>query len=112
MMNFNLSKLDKRITIQRPVKTADAMGGFTETWTDVIEVWAAIWPQSAKSLMAEKIQDNQSVSEITHRIRIRYRRGVHASFRINYKHRYFNIMVIVNPDEDSEWLDILCKEAA
>lgn len=114
-MNFDISKLDKRITIQRQIKTAsDDMGGYLSEWVDLgnMPIWAAIWPQSAKSLMQEKAVDKQAVGEITHRIRIRYRRGLHISFRIKYKHRYFNITNIVNPEEDNEWLDILCKEVA
>jgi SPP1 family predicted phage head-tail adaptor len=106
-MNFDISKLDKRITIQRQVKTGtDAMGGFITDWTDVCRVFAAIWPKSAKEL----VKDQQPMGEITHRIRVRYRRGVTAQCRVKYKNRYFNITGIVNPDEDNEWLDLLCKE--
>jgi len=107
-MEFDISKLDKRITIQKPVKTSDSMGGFTETWYDVIPVWAAIWPKSAK----ETFKATEQVSgELTHRIRIRWRRGILPSYRIKYKTRYFNIVgPPINPDEDNEWLDIMCKE--
>ena len=103
---MNLNKLDKRITIQKTVKASDNVGGFTTTWADIVTVWAAIWPVSAR----EQVRDKQTVGEISHRVRIRFRRAVRSTYRIQYKRRYFSILGIVNPDEDNTWLDILCKE--
>lgn len=109
-MPFDISKLDKRITIQRQIKTAsDGQGGFTSAWTATTStpIWCAIWPRSVK----ETMQDQQPAGEITHRIRIRFRRGVSAQMRVQYKNRYFNIVgPPVNVNEDNEWLDLLCKE--
>lgn len=108
-MTFNLADLNKRISIQRPTKTADGMGGFTSAWTNMTAtpLWASIWPVSAREI----VKDKQTMGEITHRIRIRFKRGVTTECRVQYKNRYFNIVGVVNPGEDNEWLDILCKEA-
>lgn len=102
------SELNKRIAFQSPVNTADGMGGFTVTWTDAATVWAAIWPVSA----SETIQAAQATMTITHRIRIRYRSGLMAYWRISWSSRYFNIVSIIDPNMAHVWLDILCKEAA
>jgi SPP1 family predicted phage head-tail adaptor len=49
---------------------------------------------------------------ITHRIRIRYRAGLLASWRICWSERYFNIVSIIDPNMAHRWLDVLVKEAA
>jgi len=103
---MNLTKLKNRVTIQRPVKTSDSMGGFTTTtWADVDEVWAAIWPVSAKQM----ITNERPATEITHRIRIRFRNGIRSSYRVKHKVDYFSIFGRPIPTDDGIWLDMLCK---
>ena len=108
LLMAGIGDLNKRITIQYEVQTSDAMGGFSVVWTDLKTVWAAIWPVSAN----EHLQAMQNTMTITHRIRIRYRSDLSASYRIKYGTRYFNIVSMVNPNERGEWLDIMAKEAA
>ena len=100
--------LNKRITIQQQTKVSDSMGGFTITWSDVATVWAAIWPVSAN----EQTQAQSTAMVISHRIRIRYRSVIRASWRVQFDNRYFNIVSIVNPNEANEYLDLMVKEAA
>jgi SPP1 family predicted phage head-tail adaptor len=105
-------QLNKRITIQYEVSTADGMGGFSVVWTDLSALWAAIWPVSA----AEHVKSMQTSMEITHRIRIRYQRfKIKPSYRIKFKDtvggaRYFNIISIIDPNERQVMLDIIAKE--
>jgi len=96
-----------RVTLQAPAKAPDGMGGFTVTWTDAATVWAAIWPVSA----SETIQAAQTGMTITHRIRIRYRAVLKASWRISWGGRYFNIVSVIDPNMAHRWLDIMCREA-
>ncbi len=109
-----IGDLNKRITIQYKVKTADGMGGFDIVWTDLMTIWAAIWPVSAKELVRSMLPS----MEITHRIRVRHQRTeIKAQYRIKFTDtvkgdRYFNIISIINPNEKHEWLDIIAKEAA
>jgi SPP1 family predicted phage head-tail adaptor len=84
------------------------MGGFTVAWTDAVTVWAAVWPVSA----TETIQAEQIVMGVTHRIRIRFRSVLKASWRVSYAGRLFNIVGIIDPSSSHQWLDVLCKEAA
>ena len=102
------SELNKRITLQAPSKAPDGMGGFTVTWTDAATIWAAVWPVNA----TEAIRAGQPAMTVTHRIRVRYRSVIRASWRISYAGRYFNIVSIIDPNAAHRWLDILCKEAA
>ena len=102
-----IGDLNKRITIQYPSEVADVYGGSTTTWTELCNIWAAIWPTSAR----EVIRSMQNVMEITYRIRIRYRSDILPNYRIKFGTKYFNIVSIINPNERGEWLDILAKEA-
>jgi len=83
------------------------MGGFTDTWTDAATIWAAIWPTSAKEIIAA----NATTMVVSHRIRIRYRSVLQAVWRIKFGNRYFAIVSIINQNEANEYLDLMCKEA-
>ena len=98
--------LRHRITIQESTETSNGMGGFTTTWSDKLEAWAAIWPLTAKeSLDAMKLE-----LQITHKIRIRYRSGITAKDRIKFGARIFNIVSLINFEERNEQLDMLALE--
>ena len=103
-----IGDLNKRITLQYSTKVSNSMGGFVTSWVDAATIWAAIWPVSA----AETVQSMQPTMTISHRVRIRYRSVLRASWRIKLGLRYFNIVSIINPSERGEYLDIMCKEAA
>lgn len=83
------------------------MGGYTTVPKDEATVWAAIWPISA----SEQVQAMQTVMTISHRIRIRYRANIRPSWHIKYGTRYFNVVSIINPNEENEMLDLMVKEA-
>jgi SPP1 family predicted phage head-tail adaptor len=100
--------LNKRITFQAKTTTSDGMGGPVVTWADVATVWAAIWPTSAN----ETVQANATTMVISHRVRIRFRSVLKASWKIKFGNRYFSIVSIINPNEANEYLDLMCKEAA
>jgi SPP1 family predicted phage head-tail adaptor len=105
---MGIGDLKHRIVLQYQAKVADGMGGFVVTWVPDATVWAAIWPVSA----GETIQADQTTMTITHRIRIRYRDGLKAAYRIAWAGRYFNIVSIIDPNMAHRWMDVLCKEVA
>ena len=107
--NTSPADLNKRIDFQAQTKVPDNMGGFTVVWASMASsIAAAIWPVSA----SEAIQGSRPVMDITHRIRIRYRANLKASWRISWAGKYFNIVSIIDPNSAHRWLDILAKEAA
>lgn len=109
MNRTSASDLNKRITLQYQTKTADGMGGpAVVTWNDAATIWAAIWPVSAN----ETVAANATSMVISHRIRIRYRSVLKASWRVKFGNRYFAIVSIINPNEAGEFLDLMTKEAA
>jgi SPP1 family predicted phage head-tail adaptor len=105
---MKISEMDKRITLEYSTRVSDPMGGFTTTWNVAAQVYGAVWPTSANEIKAA----NSTTMVISHRIRIRYRAGIKASWRIKMGSRYFNIVSIIDSNESHKFLDILCKEAA
>lgn len=101
--------LDKRILLQAPTKTRTSAGGVTIVWTDMATVWA----KKTTHRSDEAIQSMKETGIATHNWRIRYRRGVRASWRIKYGDQY---MAIIGPPMEKDegggrhWLDITVQE--
>ena len=106
---MRIGDLNKRIDIQAQTRTPDGLGGFTVVYATVAsQIAAAIWPVSA----TETVQAAMTTMTITHRIRIRYRAGLKASYRILWAGRYFNIVSTIDPNMAHRWLDVMVKEVA
>ena len=75
-------------------------------WEPVATVWAAIDPVSGR----EFYEAGQSQSEVTHKIRCRYRGGLKNEMRIFYGTRRFEIASIIDWEERHESLLIMAKE--
>ena len=103
---MKIGDLNKYVTIQYPTRVSDATGGFTTTWADWGNVWAALWPTTAKEIAL----NGQATMTVTHKIRIRYRAEVKPFYRIKYGNKYFSITSIVNINTENRWLDLLCNE--
>jgi SPP1 family predicted phage head-tail adaptor len=105
---MKIGDLNKRIELQYQTRVSDGMGGFMTAWTDACTIFGAIWPISASEITAM----NSTTMVVSHRIRIRYRSVIKASWRIKFGLRYFNIVSIINPNEKNQMLDLMVKEAA
>ena len=100
-------QLRETITIQRKSPIKDGQGGERVEWVTYIVTKAAIWPLSASQV----VQHSQLESEITHRVRTRYQRGITPDMRIVHEGRIFYIQgPPINNEERNRMLDILCRE--
>lgn len=104
-------KMRHRITFQSFVGDGDSYGDpplyDDSQWEDAATLWAAIDPVSGKEFYAVE----QSQSEVTHKIRCRYRAGLTTAMRIKFgAMRRFKIISIINWEERGESLLIMCKE--
>ena len=103
-------KMRHRITFQSFSGAVDTFGdplqGSEDQWNDVATVWAAIDPVSGREFYAAE----QSQSEVTHKIRCRYRPGLTTAMRIKLGNRLFQIVSIINWEERGESLLLMCKE--
>jgi SPP1 family predicted phage head-tail adaptor len=108
---FDTGKAKHPITIQQKVKVSDGAGSNVEKWTGWGVDRARVLPISA----AERIRGNQKELSTTHLIEIRYRPGVKSSMRIVNSssvegERSFEIISIINVEEESVKLQLLCRE--
>jgi len=98
--------LRHKITFQQLTVANDTWGHSAETWTDQVTTYAALWTLRGTERMESLKLDN----EITHKIRVRYKRDLHPKMRIKYGERYFNILSMVDPDERHIYYEIMADE--
>lgn len=103
-------KMRHRITFQYFVGESDSFGdpllADDTQWKDLATMWAAIDPISGKEFYAAE----QSQSEVSHKVRCRYRAGITSAMRIKYGTRIFSILSVIDWEERHESLLIMCKE--
>ena len=103
-------KMRHRITFQRFSGALDEFGdplkSDDDNWVDVATTWAAIDPISGREFYAAE----QSQSEVSHKIRCRYRTGLDTAMRITYGKRRFKIISLIDWEERHESLLLMCKE--
>jgi len=106
---MNIGSMNKRISLEAETKVSDLMGGSLVVWKEMASnIACSIWPISA----TEQIQSLGSTMVVSHRVRMRYRSDIKASWRLKYHHSYFNIVAPINPNMANRMLELLCKEVA
>jgi SPP1 family predicted phage head-tail adaptor len=108
MTGATIGELRHRVRLQARELTGDGGGGFTESWSDLAEIWADIQPVSGNEIgLGEQLQHR-----ISHEVMIRYRLGVQPGQRLIHDGRTLYIMGIVNPSERNAFLTLRCEERA
>lgn len=106
MNSIAIGEMRHRITIQILSASKDSFQQEIKGWTNFETVWAKIEPLSGR----EFFEAQQMNAEITHRITMRYMKGLNPKMRIMYGERIFDIKTILNIEEKNIELQILCKE--
>lgn len=101
-----IGDLRHRITFQTLSLVTDGQGGYTETWADLVTVWAFVKPMT----MNERIFAQKLEPLITHKVVIRYRTDVTSEMRFTYDSRTFQIKAPFTPDERKAYLEFLAVE--
>lgn len=99
--------LRHRITLQKQERVIDEYGGVSPDlcWTDAATVWASFDRLSGQEFWASQ----QTQSEASVQIRIRYLPGVNTTMRVTHKDVFYNIVGIL-PDNKNRELILMCKE--
>lgn len=94
-MGVRAGELRHRVTIQSYNSGGRDADGFETpaTWVEHTKLWAKVTPLSSKDLISAKGE----LSEVTARLKIRYRTDINTDMRVIWKGRTFAI--------DSEGLD-------
>lgn len=104
---MRIGLLRQRVTIEQPVYTNNTIGEPVTTWSTFATVWAAIEPNTGQAYYLAK----QTESTASGRIRMRYRDGIKPTMRVKYGERYFTIISVIQPKENSKELHLIYSEA-
>lgn len=104
---MNASKLNKRITITRPITSTSASG---QTSIDKWEPWQSVWANIRPLRGTEKFEANQIGNSVSHKITIRYRDDIDEGMRLCYDQKELDIKTIINVREENRWLEIEAVE--
>lgn len=102
-------ELRHRITIQKPVSTQDEFGQPTDSWDNVITLWAKVEDLSGREYF---IAQQVPASQVNARITIRWRVGIKSEMRIVHGDRILNIKAVLDPDGRRKWLHLMCQEVS
>lgn len=106
---IDAGKYRQRLTLQTHDGAKDAFGAPDRSdghWVDGDTVWASVDPLSGRDIW----QAAQEQWEVTHKIRMRYRRGVTPDMRLKMGTRTFRIVSVIDWEERHESLLIMAKE--
>jgi len=98
-------KLDQRISIKQATNTPDGIGGVTESWSELAEVWANVAP------MAGREEDRQGAvrENRMYMITIRNRSDILNDMVIDWGGDRYNIRNIKQPPDRKMYLEIVAE---
>ena len=82
-------QLDQRISVERFTRTEDELGQPIEAWAHLFDCWAAVEPLTGREYLAAQA----AVSEVTARIRMRFRPWMTAEDRVIHDGTTYNIVL-------------------
>ena len=98
-------QLDQRVTVERFTATTDELGQPIEAWAPLFTCWAAVEPLTGREYLAAQA----AVSEVTARIRMRFRPWMTAQDRVIHNGTTYGIESLVDVRSDHRELVLMCK---
>ena len=98
-------QLDQRVTVERFTSTEDELGQPIQTWAPLFTCWAAVEPLTGREYLAAAAL----VSEVTARIRMRFRPWMTAQDRVVHNGTTYGIESLVDVRSDHRELVLMCK---
>ena len=100
--------LNQRVTIKRQTTERDELGEVINVWTDLGTVWAAVEPLNGRELIAAQA----AVSEVTVRVRMRYRADVKPYDQVQHGAKMYQVTSAIDPRSQGAELVLMCKHLA
>ncbi len=97
--------LDQRITIEALQGTLDDYGQPVNEWGTFLSTWAAVEPLQGREYLAAQA----AVSEVTARIRMRFRPWMTAQDRVIHEGTTYGIESVIDVRSDHRELVLMCK---
>lgn len=102
----NPGLLNRRLTLEAPVETADGAGGVTRSFGAVATLWASVTPVSAQ----RAFEAARLGARVTHRIGIRFSDDITTKHRLREQSRIFRIVSLSDRDGRKRFLQIEAEE--
>ena len=103
---MNAGKLRHQIIIQTQSTTQGTDGQPALTWSTFATVRSSVEPLNGR----EYFSSEQVQAEVSVRITIRYLSGVLPSMRVSFGSKIYNIVVVINVNEQNYEMQLMCKE--
>lgn len=101
-MPFRVGELDQRIKFEEKISVSDGMGGSTDSWSKVAEVWAHVRPKGGR----ETTEFDQVNAVTSYLFVIRNGLVVKPSYRIVWDGEVFNIGPPKKPKRRALYMEI------
>ncbi len=98
--------LDQRVTLESYTTTQDDWGQPIEGWTTFATVWAAVEPLRGREFIAAQAM----TSELSARIRIRYRPGITGTMRVKHGSDTYGIEAVIHVKTGRQEVQLMCKK--
>ncbi len=98
-------QLDQRVTVERASTGVDGYGEVITGWTPVCTTWATVEPLSGREYFAA----SAAQSEVTTRIRMRYRPGITSADRVIHEGTTYGITSVIDYKSANRELVLMCK---
>lgn len=110
------SSANTRISVQSAADVEDAYGGRSETWSELLALWAEVEPTNGREIFVNA----QLQSRVDAKITVRYQSGladttIAAKYRVVFGTRVYNIKAVKNLADDmkregTDFQTLLCTE--
>lgn len=113
---YNIGKMKQRLQFQYYSLSSDGMGGNTQTWNNLVSVWADVMPYSGKEEYELGGLKGKNLYKIVTRYRgdlisAGYTRGTYDYLlRILYDSKTLNVLSVKNLGEENTYVEILAEE--
>lgn len=102
---MNPGQLDQRVLISRFTSEPDEIGQPIEAWVTLATVWAAVEPQAGREFVA----GGAAQSELTTRIRLRYRPGLTSGDRVTHDGRVYDVQSVIDYRSAKREIVLMCR---
>lgn len=105
-MQYNPGIYNKKVNIEKPSAQPDEYGHAEGSWETIGTTFASIEPLRGQEYYSALTENSQ----ITARIRMRYRSDIKNEMRITYGNRHFEIISVIVPLEAKKEMQLMVVE--
>ncbi len=102
---MNAGMLDQRVTLWRLTSITDDWGSLIQNWTPMFTCWAAVEPLTGREYFAA----DAAQSEVTARIRMRYRTDLTPADEVEHLGQRYRITAIIQVKSNRRETQLMVK---